>query len=789
MGRIDLQLFALKLNTEESIVDYLKSVGQDSSYSNRKKMASQYGISNYAGTEEQNIKLLNLVKNASAANNTTSAKKGNTTDAKKVTEEPKKVASEIVDNKSGKSGKGGKSDAVQAAEAVIAEQTPTNAVAPVAATPASTAGGTTGGSITPEAAKNIADLISQGKVKLENIPEQFHDAILGYLGAGEKSTPTFTPTQAPTYTPQQYTTPTFTQSQAPTYTGQTTQANQATTLDQRLPADTLAALNSQFQVSQAYQQAMQYTNSLLQQLSGGKTTYSDQISQLINDYKNREKFSYNADSDPMFQQALSSAMRSGKTAMQDTMGQAAALTGGYGSSYATGVGQNAYNQYVQEAYDMLPEYYQLALDAYEREGQSMLNQLSIMDNADSKEYDRLYNAYNMNYNSAQNMYNQEYGAWKDSVNNAYNYAGLLNSDYWNKMDYDESIRQYDQNFGYQQYLDSLNQSNWQNEFNYQQYQDQIAQNQWQSEFDYKQYFDSLNQNNWQNEFNYQQYQDAINQGNIEWEQGFKESESNRDQGNIEWEQGFKQDESDRDQGNIEWEQNFTKDEANRDQSNIDWEHGYKESESERDQSNIDWEHGYKENESDRDQSNIDRDFNYNAGQDAIDNQFRQDEANRDQGNIDWEHGYKEEAFEYQKESDKQAQSNYEREMAIKESKAQAEETGEEYEYKTPTEKMFTTGLQAAVQGGEAAVVAYCDTIGEYDGFAIVDYVQKKLTFTKKKDTVNGLWGLDHNDVFVDGYGQTYTLDEIRETLGITKDQAKKLTSSKEGATVDLFAGN
>ena len=785
MGRIDLQLFALKLNTDTSIVDYLKSQGQDSSYSSRKKLASQYGISNYAGTEEQNIKLLNLVKNASAANNTASAKKGNATDAKKVTEEPKKAASAIADNKSGNSGK---SDAVQAAEAVIAEQTPTNAVAPVAATPASTAGGTTGGSITPEAAKNIADLISQGKVKLENIPEQFHDAILGYLGAGEKSTPTFTPTQAPTYTPQQYTTPTFTQVQTPTYTGQTTQANQATTLDQRLPADTLAALNSQFQVSQAYQQAMQYTNSLLQQLNGGKTTYSDKITQLINDYQNREKFAYNADSDPMFQQALASAMRSGKTAMQDTMGQAAALTGGYGSSYATGVGQNAYNQYVQEAYDMLPEYYQLALDAYEREGQSMLNQLSMMDNADSKEYDRLYNAYNMNYNSAQNMYNQEYGAWQDRVNNAYNYAGLLNSDYWNKMDYDESIRQYDQNFGYQQYLDSLNQSNWQNEFNYQQYHDKIAQNQWQSEFDYKQYFDSLNQNNWQNEFNYQQYQDAINQGNVEWEQGFKESESNRDQSNIDWEHGFKQDESDRDQSNIEWEQNFTKDEANRDQSNIDWEHGYKESESERDQSNIDWEHGYKENESDRDQSNIDRDFNYNAGQDAIDNQFRQDEANRDQGNIDWEHGYKEEAFEYQKESDKQAQSNYEREMAIKESKAQAEEAGEEYEYKVPTEKMFTNGLAAAVQGGESAVVAYCDTIGEYDGWAIVDYVQKKLTFTKTKNTVNGLWGLDKNDVFQDGYGQTYTLKEIMSTLGITNDQAKKLTGLKEGATLDLFAG-
>lgn len=779
MGRIDLQLFALKLNTDTSIVDYLKSQGQDSSYGSRKKLANQYGISNYTGTAQQNTQLLNLVKNASAANNTTSAKKGNTTDAKKVTEDPKKATSEIADNKSGKSGK---SDAVQAAEAVIAEQTPTNAVAPVAATPASTAGGTTGGSITPEAAKNIADLISQGKVKLENIPEQFHDAILGYLGSGEKSTPTFTPTAAPTYTAPQYTTPTFTQVQTPTYTGQTTQANQATTLDQRLPADTLAALNSQFQVSQAYQQAMQYTNSLLQQLNGGKTTYSDKITQLINDYQNREKFAYNADSDPMFQQALASAMRSGKTAMQDTMGQAAALTGGYGSSYATGVGQNAYNQYVQEAYNMLPEYYQLALDAYEREGQSMLNQLSMMDNADSKEYDRLYNAYNMNYNSAQNMYNQEYGAWQDRVNNAYNYAGLLNSDYWNKMDYDESIRQYDQNFGYQQYIDSLNQSNWQNEFNYQQFQDQIAQNQWQSEFDYKQYLDSLNQNNWQNEFNYQQFQDAINQGNIEWEQGFKESESNRDQSNIEWEQNFTQNEADRDQGNIEWEQGFKESEVDREQGNIEWEQNFTQSEANRDQSNWEKEYGQDVYEFEATLGEDKRQFDESLGEDQ-----RQFDASLGEDQRQFDESLSEDKRQFGV-SFREDQRQFEREMAIKESKAQAEEAGEEYEYKTPTEKMFTTGLQAAIQGGEAAVVAYCDTIGDYDGFAIVDYVQKKLTFTKKKDTVNGLWGLDHNDVFVDGYGQTYTLDEIRETLGITKDQAKKLTSSKEGETVDLFAG-
>lgn len=46
-----------------SLVDALKSISVDSSYENRKKIASKNGISNYLGTYEQNMILLNLLKN------------------------------------------------------------------------------------------------------------------------------------------------------------------------------------------------------------------------------------------------------------------------------------------------------------------------------------------------------------------------------------------------------------------------------------------------------------------------------------------------------------------------------------------------------------------------------------------------------------------------------------------------------------------------------------------------------------------------------------------------------
>lgn len=51
-----------------SIVDYLKSIGIDSSYANRKKLAKENGINNYSGTAEQNLKLLEILRGKKTSN-------------------------------------------------------------------------------------------------------------------------------------------------------------------------------------------------------------------------------------------------------------------------------------------------------------------------------------------------------------------------------------------------------------------------------------------------------------------------------------------------------------------------------------------------------------------------------------------------------------------------------------------------------------------------------------------------------------------------------------------------
>lgn len=51
-----------KPSTSESVVDYLNKQKQDSSFKNREKLAKEYGIVGYKGTEAQNIELLRLLK-------------------------------------------------------------------------------------------------------------------------------------------------------------------------------------------------------------------------------------------------------------------------------------------------------------------------------------------------------------------------------------------------------------------------------------------------------------------------------------------------------------------------------------------------------------------------------------------------------------------------------------------------------------------------------------------------------------------------------------------------------
>lgn len=85
----------------------------------------------------------------------------------------------------------------------------------------------------------------------------------------------------------------------------------------------------------------------------------------------RPAFSYDPASDPVYNSYAQSYQRRGRLAMRDTVGQAAALTGGYGSSYAQSVGQQQYDSYLQSLGEALPELYGMAWQRYNAEGDAL----------------------------------------------------------------------------------------------------------------------------------------------------------------------------------------------------------------------------------------------------------------------------------------------------------------------------------------------------------------------------------------------------------------------------------
>lgn len=122
--------------------------------------------------------------------------------------------------------------------------------------------------------------------------------------------------------------------------------------------------------------------------AGYNSQYAGQIQKAYQDISQRQPFSYDVNSDAMYEALKNQYISGGQMAMMDTMGQAATLTGGYGNSYAQGAGQQAYQQYLQGLNDQMPDLYQMALENYMAQGDQMLQNYSMLMDMDNMEYGR-----------------------------------------------------------------------------------------------------------------------------------------------------------------------------------------------------------------------------------------------------------------------------------------------------------------------------------------------------------------------------------------------------------------
>lgn len=138
-----------------------------------------------------------------------------------------------------------------------------------------------------------------------------------------------------------------------------------------------------------------------------ESNYSDVVKQSLSDILNRKEYSYNAENDELFSKYKTIYTEGGKRAMQDTMGNAALLTGGYGNTYGTVAGQQAYNSYMQALSEKSAELEQRAYNRYRDEENSAYERLNTLLGLESRDYDRYRDTVADYYDNRQFHYNQE----------------------------------------------------------------------------------------------------------------------------------------------------------------------------------------------------------------------------------------------------------------------------------------------------------------------------------------------------------------------------------------------
>lgn len=178
-----------------------------------------------------------------------------------------------------------------------------------------------------------------------------------------------------------------------------------------------------------------------------ESQYGSTISDLMDKIANREKFSYDFNADPLYQNYKDAYTKAGNEAAMNAAAAVSANTGGYGNSYAGTAAAQANQQYLTQMNNMIPQLADAALRKYQMETED------------------LYNKFGM-YQSEENRL---YGQHRDSVADYYSDWGNLQNGYGT----------------------ALSKEQWEAQMQYQMGRDQVADSQWQKQFDNENYWKQL----------------------------------------------------------------------------------------------------------------------------------------------------------------------------------------------------------------------------------------------------------------------------------------------------------
>lgn len=178
--------------------------------------------------------------------------------------------------------------------------------------------------------------------------------------------------------------------------------------------------------------------------SAYESLYAQDIDRILKSILNREEFDYKLSSDPLYEQYKELYMQNGKKAMMDTIGNASALTGGYGNSYAVTAGNQAYGEYLTQLNEIALELRDRAYDEYKDENSRLLDDITLLRSLDGDDYEKYLQQLQQYYdegdyllNKLSNMTDSEFELFAKELEAWENDRKYAFEEYQDKLDREE----------------------------------------------------------------------------------------------------------------------------------------------------------------------------------------------------------------------------------------------------------------------------------------------------------------------------------------------------------------
>lgn len=223
--------------------------------------------------------------------------------------------------------------------------------------------------------------------------------------------------------------------------------------------------------------------------AGEKPTYNDQygdqIDALLQQILGREQFSYDPNTDPLFQSYKAQYNREGTRAMQDTLASMASGAGGM-NTWAVSAAQQANDYHQSQLADKIPELYQLAYSMYLDDRSADVENLGLLMGMEDNDYSK----YRDQVSDYLNDRDFDYGQYRDQM-----------ADYYKDVD-----------FAYGQHRDQIADKRYDKEWEYGVSRDQIADKRYDKEWEYGIGRDQLEDSRYDSEMAYAKAMDFLTKG-------------------------------------------------------------------------------------------------------------------------------------------------------------------------------------------------------------------------------------------------------------------------------------